>query len=59
MLRNYPGPYNTSPGVGYDKNYHYDWNLRLKRPPYWPNRENEDGSVVLNMSSYGQRKPKK
>ena len=57
MLRNAPGPYNVNaPGVGYDKNYHYDWNLRIQRPPYYPNRENEDGSVTLNISSYGERK---
>jgi hypothetical protein len=57
MLRNASGPYNVNaPGVGYDKNYHYDWNLRIHRPPYYPNRENEDGSVSLNMSSYGERK---
>ncbi len=36
MLRNYPGPYNVSPGAGYDKNYHYDWNLRFNPPPYYP-----------------------
>ena len=57
MLRNTVGPYNVPwEGVGYTKNYHYDWNLRIHRPPFFPNRENEDGSVSLNMSSYGERK---
>ena len=56
MLRNYPGPYNVSPGVGYDKNYHYDWNLKIKPPPYYPKRQTEDGSVVLTMTSYGEVK---
>ena len=27
MKRNAPGPYNVSPGIGYDKDYHYDYNF--------------------------------
>ena len=57
MLRNQAGPYNVpAPGVGYDKNYNYDWNLRIKRPPFFPNRQNDDGSITLNMASYGERR---
>ena len=53
MKRNYPGPYNVSPGVGYDKNYHYDWNLRMRPPPYFPDLQSTNNAVVLKMSSYG------
>jgi len=54
MVRNYPGPYNVSPGVGYNKNYHYDWNLQLKPPPYFPDLESTDNTVILKMASYGE-----
>ena len=54
MKRNYPGPYNVTPGVGYDKNYHYDWNLKVNPPPYFPKRQTVDGAVVLNMATYGE-----
>ena len=56
MKRNYPGPYNVSPGVGYDKNYHYDWNLRLKPPPYFPDLQSTNNTVILKMASYGEAK---
>ena len=56
MKRNYPGPYNTSPGVGYDKNYHYDWNLQLKPPPYFPDLQSSNNTVILKMASYGEAK---
>lgn len=56
MVRNYPGPYNVSPGVGYDKNYHYDWNLQLKPPPYFPDLQSTDNTVILKMASYGEAK---
>lgn len=59
MKRNFPGPYNTSPGVGYDKNYHYDWNLRLKPPPYFPDLQNSNNTVILKMASYGEAKTQK
>ena len=54
IKRNYPGPYNVSPGVGYDKDYHYDWNLRLKPPPYFPDLQNSNNTVILKMASYGE-----
>jgi len=56
MKRNYPGPYNTSPGVGYSKNYNYDWNLQLKPPPYFPDLQNSNNTVILKMASYGEAK---
>jgi hypothetical protein len=54
MNRNYPGPYNVSPGVGYNKNYHYDWNLQIKPPPYFPDLQSTDNAVILKMASYGE-----
>jgi len=54
MNRNYPGPYNVSPGVGYSKDYHYDWNLQLKPPPYFPDLQSSDNTVMLKMASYGE-----
>jgi hypothetical protein len=54
MNRNYPGPYNVSPGVGYSKDYHYDWNLQLKPPPYFPDLQSSDNTVILKMASYGE-----
>lgn len=56
MLRNYLGPYNVTPGVGYDKNYHYDYNLLVNPPPYFPDLETENSNVVLKMASYGEAK---
>ena len=57
MNRNYPGPYNVSPGVGYSKDYHYDWNLQLKPPPYFPDLQSSDNTVILKMASYGEASP--
>ena len=54
MKRNYPGPYNVSPGIGYDKNYHYDWNLRMRPPPYFPDLQSANNAVILKMASYGE-----
>ena len=56
MNRNFPGPYNVSPGVGYTKDYHYDWNLQLRPPPYFPDLQSNDNSVILKMASYGEAK---
>ncbi|MEC8915745.1 MAG: hypothetical protein VYB62_05515, partial [Candidatus Neomarinimicrobiota bacterium] len=56
MNRNFPGPYNVSPGVGYTKDYHYDWNLQLKPPPYFPDLQSTDNTVILKMASYGEAK---
>lgn len=33
MKRNNPGPYAVTPGVGYNRDYHYDENLRHRLPP--------------------------
>ena len=33
VKRNGPGPYATSPGVGYERDYHYDTNLQRRIPP--------------------------
>jgi hypothetical protein len=55
MKRNIPGPYPVpAPGLGYDKNYHYDWNLQLKPPPYFPDLQSSDNTVILKMASYGE-----
>ena len=54
MLRNFPGPYNVSPGAGYDKNYHYDWNLRFNPPPYYPDQVDVNNNVILKMAAYGE-----
>ena len=36
MKRNSPGPYNISPGIGMNKNYNYDNNLKCIDPPLYP-----------------------
>ena len=56
MLRNEVGPYNAPPGVGYDKDYHYDWNLRMRPPPYFPDLQSSTNQVILKMASYGEAK---
>jgi len=53
MKRNQVGPYNVSPGIGYDKDYHYDYNLRDNPPPHYPSQEDGNGNVILRLSSYG------
>lgn len=59
VKRNSPGPYQISPGIGYDKAYKYDFNLRNFPPPHWPETRNEDGSasLVLDNFSVGKNKP--
>ncbi len=55
MKRNNPGPYNVSPGVGYDKNYHYDYNFSdFGPPPFFPNSTDVDGNAILVIKSYGE-----
>jgi hypothetical protein len=54
MNRNWQGPYNVTPGVGYLKDYHYDWNLQLRPPPYFPDLQSSDNTVILKMASYGE-----
>ena len=56
LKRNNPGPYNVSPGIGYEKDYHYDRNLREFPPPEWPETKNSDGSSSLILSSIGEYK---
>jgi len=53
MKRNTTGPYMTG-DIGYDKDYHYDWNLKLNPPPYFPDLQNTNNTVVLKMASYGE-----
>ena len=55
MKRNTGGgsPYFTG-DIGYDKNYNYDYNLRLRPPPYFPSIETTSGAVQLKMYSYGE-----
>ena len=36
MFRNYTGPYNITPGIGMDKHYAWDDNLRCTTPPLYP-----------------------
>ena len=54
IKRNNPGPYAATPGVGYNKDYHYDWNLKETPPPYFPELETTNNSVILRMASYGE-----
>ncbi len=35
LVRNNPGPYNTG-DIGYDKDYHFDCNLKCNDPPLYP-----------------------
>ncbi|NQT97266.1 MAG: hypothetical protein HQ562_05955 [Candidatus Marinimicrobia bacterium] len=52
MKRNSPGPYSAFPGVGYDKDYHFDYNLWIYPPPKFPITTDIDGGVILTMRSY-------
>jgi len=54
LKRNTVGPYNIFPGIGYDKDYHYDRNLRDFPPPEWPETKNADGSESLVLSGIGE-----
>jgi len=54
LKRNSPGPYPITPGIGYDKDYHYDRNLRAFPPPEWPETKNSDGSSSLELSGIGE-----
>jgi len=55
MKRNAPGPYNVSPGIGYDKDYHYDYNFTdFSIPPYFPAASRADGSMSLVIKAYGE-----
>ncbi|MCF7797276.1 MAG: hypothetical protein K9N36_05840 [Candidatus Marinimicrobia bacterium] len=54
VMRNNPGPYPVSPGIGYYKNYNYDYNLLEYPPPYWPETQTVEGGEFLKMASYGE-----
>lgn len=58
LKRNSPAPatggYPITPGIGYEKDYHYDRNLRKFPPPEWPETKNSDGSSSLQLSSIGE-----
>lgn len=54
VIRNAPGPYPVSPGIGYYKNYNYDYNLLDYPPPYWPETQTTEGGVLLQLASYGE-----
>lgn len=53
MKRNTEGPYLTG-DIGYDKDYNYDYNLRITEPPGYPARTDEEGQISLSIQSYGQ-----
>jgi hypothetical protein len=38
MFRNYPGPYNITPGIGMDKHYRWDDNMRCNSLPLYPEK---------------------
>jgi len=55
MKRNNPGPYNVFPGIGWDKDYHYDYNFSdFYGPIHFPVTSGTDGGVNLVMKSYGE-----
>ena len=54
LKRNNPGPYPISMGIGYEKDYHYDRNLRDFPPPEWPETKNSDGSSSLQLDGIGE-----
>ena len=48
MLRNSPGPYNISPGIGMDKEYFWDDNQRCNVLPLYPEAENCNEECEIN-----------
>ena len=55
MKRNAPGPYPVSPGIGYDKDYHYDYNFSdFGPPPMYPTSSSSSGGAILIIKSYGE-----
>jgi len=54
LKRNSPGPYPIMSGIGYEKDYHYDRNLRDFPPPEWPETKNADGSSSLQLDGIGE-----
>ena len=57
LKRNTTGAYNIMNGIGYDKNYNYDYNMRDYPPPAWPENRNADGSRNLSIAAFGGFKP--
>ncbi|MCF6237846.1 MAG: hypothetical protein L3J79_03380, partial [Candidatus Marinimicrobia bacterium] len=57
LKRNAAGPYNINPGIGYDKNYNYDYNMRDFPPPAWPENRNSDGSLNMSIAGFGGYDP--
>ncbi|NQV38444.1 MAG: hypothetical protein HQ509_10630 [Candidatus Marinimicrobia bacterium] len=54
MKRNIQGPYMVNaPGIGYNKDYNYDYNLREYPPPHFPTLETADGATILSLQAYG------
>lgn len=58
MERNLPGPYNVYPGVGMDKDYHYDGNLQCIDPPMYPedldcSADSDEFDITINSYLVG------
>jgi len=54
VKRNAQGPYMISaPGIGYNKDYNYDYNLREAPPPHFPTLETVNGQTILTLQAYG------
>ncbi len=51
VKRNSPGPYNTG-DIGYDKDYHYDYNFLDYPPPLYPIQTTENGVVSMKLKDY-------
>ena len=45
MFRNAPGPYNIGPGIGMDKHYYWDDNMRCNALPLYPEKIDCDDSA--------------
>jgi len=57
VVRNNPGPYPTN-DIGYNKDYHYDSNLRCIEPPHYPTIEYDNAlneiDVKLTTNKYNK-----
>ena len=54
MKRNTTGPYMTG-DIGYDKDYHYDYNFSdFGPPPMYPTSSSSAGGAILIIKSYGE-----
>lgn len=55
MKRNTPGPYPIFPGIGYGKDYHYDYNFRkYYGPTHFPITQNGDGQRDMHATGYSE-----